>query len=713
MPLFGTEIVEVTTPDGRRVKLPAQLAAGFSGLQPVPQPEPDPVALPSAPAPPEFTPQDRLDIAGDAAAGPVTLPGQSPAGNPAQPRGPVTLPAQLDDPGPPQQQPTPEIPTAGAALAGEQGAIDQQQKAVTAAAQIEADRATAEGEALAARNEQVDQILVERERVALENKQALDERMLAYDREAKAIANTKIDRGVDHPILAAISVALGGIGSAMKGESGNPALDMLLKQIDRKVQGQMADLDSRRAGLAIQREGINDQRSVNRDKLAEYDVRRDAAIQQAQRKIEEIGTRSGSDLVKARAQQVNAGLEGERAKTAGTYAEREQQRIERDRNFNAEQKRHQQNLGLGYAQLDMSREKLQAEREIEAAKLAAKGQTDRAKLVLERGMGGEVKPVLGPDGKPVLDENGQPKVEVGLMTDKKGNVWIPNGNETTITTLQKQHTATLQLVGTLDQIRKLGPEWLLDTRNSDKLQQLKQLMANATLQAIAAKELGVPTGRDIEFAQGMIGTNDPTRWKDSIAGIEEGRKSLVRDHAVRLRTANYDKDWSPPDLGNKGSTEAPGDSDLKSMQRAPNDSDWSAALGGPPKSNKRTYKGEPVGDAANPKAKAWVAEHGEILPRQIDAIDQHAAALKSDNMDARKKAGAWLEQVAKTGGTKAIRAYASQAFTNAVPAYIGESAQPEPVAGSSRSVARETVPPVRQPAKSQPKQRRDSAGNPY
>lgn len=327
-------------------------------------------------------------------------------------------------------------------------------------------------------------------------------------------------------------------------------------------------------------------------------------------------------------------------------------------------------------------------------------------------MGGEVTTVKDKDGNPVLDKDGNPQVQIGLITDAKGDVWIPKGTEASVTTLQKQHNASVAVIRTLDEIRKLGPEWLLNTANSDKLQRLKQLHGDLTLQVIAAKELGVPTGRDVELALATAGTTDPTRFRDSLAGIETARKSFVRNANIRLQTAGLDREWSPPDLGKKGSTEMPGDSELKSMQRAPSSKDWKAAFGGDPYASPRTFKGEPTEGPSSP-AKRWIAEHGEITPGQISMIDQHGDALKAQDTTARRKAGAWLEQVAKTGGTPAIRAYATQKLTNAVSTYAGESQSTETAAPTGQAVARETAPIARPPTTPKPKQRRDSAGNPY
>lgn len=374
MALFGTEMVDVTTPDGRRLTLPAQLAAGFPALKPFAPPPTvaAPPELPSAPPAPDFTEQDRVDLTPPDAAAPTGS--TEPVVPPAPPQAP--------------QQPAPpaRLPTATEAYVGEQEAFDRKKEVIEQSAQAEADAATQEALELEERNRRTDEILAQRQQQSIANQKDLDARMLDYDRRATEIANTKVDRSVEHPILAAIGVALGAIGSSMKGESGNPALDMLLKQIDRKVNAQLQDLELKRSGLAMARDRMGLAREAGREKLSEFDVQRDAEIQRAQRKIEEIKTRSASSAVKARGDQLQADLEVERQRGRGVYAEREQARIEREQERKAQAQRHRESIGLQREQMQQSERQFQQtfsenvrqfdireDNDIRAAELAAKG----------------------------------------------------------------------------------------------------------------------------------------------------------------------------------------------------------------------------------------------------------------------------------------------------------------------------------------------------
>jgi hypothetical protein len=217
--------------------------------------------------------------------------------------------------------------TAADAANLELDAIDQQRAAQEKAAQAEADAFTKQGHALEERNARVSQILEERARVAEANNAALEAKQQEYERDAKALAAKKIDRSVDHPIIGAISLAASVIGSALSGGDPNAGLNLLMKQIDRKVDGQMQDLKIGQENLALKRQGLADMRAANADRLAEYDKRKLAAIEQAGMTIEQIKAASGSEEAKARLGLIQAGLLKERAGVIGGAMQREQARI--------------------------------------------------------------------------------------------------------------------------------------------------------------------------------------------------------------------------------------------------------------------------------------------------------------------------------------------------------------------------------------------------
>lgn len=377
MALFSGESTQVTTPDGRTLVLPVEVAAQFSGLRPPPGPAqdlaqapaggpglpptgPGPGPGPGAPPPlpgggsPAWTPADTAALGAatpppDATSGPVTSPAQVPQpGPPRAPQGPVTDPGQ--DQGVSSYRPTPAQPiktadqakqAAATAMESRTQAIESEKAANIEAANVEAEKSRREGAILAERNALVQKQLEDDARRAQENRDKLDSRIAARDEYAAKIANTKIDRSVDHPVWAAISLALGTIGGAMQqkaygGQFHNIAFDTIMQGIDRKVDAQMKDLENQRMALGQMNTAIGEQRQYGLDDLAERSARREAAIQQAKMKVEEMAAQMKAPTALANAHIINTRLDQESQKEKEAFADRSLSQI------NVEEARKQQ-----------------------------------------------------------------------------------------------------------------------------------------------------------------------------------------------------------------------------------------------------------------------------------------------------------------------------------------------------------------------------------
>lgn len=425
--MYTGALTDYSTPDGRQFTFPSDFAAQFPGLTQV---QPPPVETPAMPldvglgqggAPPaaEISPPPSQSAPPPTDQGPVTMPSQVPAGGePSAPAGPVTSPSQ--DAGP-QNQPAPAPPATNkqllqegpaGVLAAQNRAIDQQQAAIERSAQIEADTATKQGQLMAARDAETDRILQEKKRQAEANEAELNARIQARDQLADQIAKTRIDRSVDHPIWAQIGILLGTIGTAMRLRPGeawnNPAYDTLLQMLDRKVNGQVQDLEQKRQALGQMNVGIGEQRQHNADRLTEIDARRDAALQQAQQAVQTIATQMKSSAALANAQQLNAKLNEERATLRGQAAERIQAQVNTERAQAQAYQMHKESLGMQYR---IHRETIEAQEREKMAQVAAELLKEnkaeaaaRAKLVSEQGL---VDPSTG---KWLLNEDGQRKM---------------------------------------------------------------------------------------------------------------------------------------------------------------------------------------------------------------------------------------------------------------------------------------------------------------
>lgn len=345
MALFGTDMTQVVTPDGRTITVPQQLAAQFPGLTTAAAPVPS--AMPPQEIAPPIAPQGPPDPTAtaplppdSALVSPVTTPSQSAPSGPQVPRGPATTPAQANDAGPPNS-PAP-VTNDSLAKSGNAGAYnatiaatEEARTANHAQGEALANQATQVGNAMVTADQHAADLLAERKRVADDNAAALQAKQNEYLRNAKSIADTKIDRKASHPVLAAISVMLGAVGGAMLqkqngGAFTNPALDAFYKAIDRKVDGQMKDLDLKRQGLATDRDALNMQRQAGMDQLTEMDTHRIGYLEQARRQIETIAQQSKSDIVRSNAQIADAAIREKQADTLGAMVGREQTRRDQE-----------------------------------------------------------------------------------------------------------------------------------------------------------------------------------------------------------------------------------------------------------------------------------------------------------------------------------------------------------------------------------------------
>jgi hypothetical protein len=427
MALFPGDLTEVLTPDGRRITMPQSLAASFPALQPVAPVAPPPGAVPpqELPSIPQLAPQEQPQIQPEPiATAPVTMPGQAPAGAPLpapEPqRGPVTSPEPGPDAGRPNgPQPVTEqqLATMGISGAGnaELAAQEERRTAARAHGEALASQATAIGDKMVAAEDQAAQMLAERKQAAEQHAAALQAETESYFRNAKAIADTKVDRSVDHPVMAAISSALLGIGQAMAGQPID-VMTPLYKAIDRKVQGQMQDLEQRRAGLATQREGLGMMRQSGMDKLTEMDTHRLAYIESARRQVEAFKQKTSSDVIRSNADMLDAELRSEQAKTISGMQDRWQTRQEQKEARAMQERQHRQSLAVQMRGQDMQQresdlnreERRQEKLDERAAQLLALGQKDRAEKVKAVGAQSVGDPTSGED---ILQPEGQAKVK--------------------------------------------------------------------------------------------------------------------------------------------------------------------------------------------------------------------------------------------------------------------------------------------------------------
>lgn len=307
----GEDLIDVTTPDGRTLTLPRSLVPASM----MPQQAPQQIAPAGFSDGQEFAgPQETPSVTGGA------LPVQ--ADQIAPPAAPVALPEynlatidtqQLAKTRAVQQkqaakqvqaqaayQASPQGQMAGAAAQTQQG-LDEEKTATAAAATQDAATQDVLAKSTVEHNQKLDELFLKRAQAAQASLDAEEAKNGEITATRKRIANTRIDRSADHPILAALGIALAGFGAAMRGDGSSPGLDVFWKAIDRKVANQMADLDQMGKVYGMQKEELASLKEMSNRRLELQNSLIAGEVDKAKRQLDEIAAKSASEKTRANA----------------------------------------------------------------------------------------------------------------------------------------------------------------------------------------------------------------------------------------------------------------------------------------------------------------------------------------------------------------------------------------------------------------------------
>jgi len=408
--------------------------------------------------------------------------------------------------------------------------------------------------------------------------------------EAKALANESIDggrwwssRSVPQKVAGFLAAIVGGLVQGRRGGP-NEGLAMIEKEIDRDIEVQKANLQNKRAALGDRRGAVNDQFARIADQERSDAVHRAASWEHVERTL--LAEQQNYDPAGTRAQRIGQAVVEARSKKAAAMAAFEEKNFERKKelikidqeqqkinetaraaqvkeraaaaagaataaNARAENVKHDPayyaQQGLAVPPIAMSEKQYttwtgRREKQYEMGKEERAAAIKETELQRERGISGQIAPIKDADGNTIGVEN-KP------LTQKDGKPWVPSGSTAAVDKLREQKGAADQLVNVIDEVLTLGPEYLSDTANSEKLQQLKQLWATAKLETKDFKELGVIAGPDLVLIEDFLGTPDPTRWKSSTAGIKQARKTIVGGIKTKMQAAGFTGDYNPESIG--------------------------------------------------------------------------------------------------------------------------------------------------------------------
>ncbi|MGN6107229.1 MAG: hypothetical protein ACTHU0_19130 [Kofleriaceae bacterium] len=596
------------------------MAGMLTGLVEVPSqvPPPNQFTSPSPPQAPQLpTPPAQNLAPGENAVRTETRAESVGAVQPTPVAAPAPMPTPEQPPAPQasQQEPAARPTTAGdLRKVGFGGVYDQTREAIEAGAAAghaladkEAEQQAAFGEAYAKRNEQVDRLFAKREAETRADHDALVKRSADYESAARKWADTKVDRSADHPILAAISVALGGVGAALEGRGGaeNPALRALYTAIDRKVAGQMADLERGKVGLGMQKEQIALLREQASDRLAMTNLAIAGESERAARRIEEIAAKSNSEIVRARGAETAAQLRARGAEALGQAVERQTSADQAEKTRQQQALQHRQSIGVQYAQLNQRKaefgEEMKYKREKDAsdrqaalaaaqAKAGGKGSEYYQKMIGEnesRGIGNVLtgERLMQPEGLKLMDAakgheaNAQAfaeqakaeqdpvkrqqleqsaQAEAQQASELRGRAEIEHTfrgrTPDQAAKLSDMVSGAQSAVSLIDDIKRMrreyGPSWIASNEGQAAMQSKS---TELLMQLKNAWQLGVLSGPDVELINKATG-GDPTKLTigdiTSMFGTKgpESRLDALSDGIEKqtrnkLRTEGYRGEW--------------------------------------------------------------------------------------------------------------------------------------------------------------------------
>jgi len=362
------QMVDVVTPDGRAMKVPASIAQSMQGLQiqqsapaAAPQANPMPTTqapttadippdsvtggrLPTQPSPYEAPPTDVVRNGEDYAVPDPTIAAQQ--GAPVRAAQAKKQAQAAKAQAAYAATPAGKIDSAAGAV---QNAIGQQSDLAVKQADVDAAGQMVVADVYQTRNEDIAKLEQARQAAMDADAQEQEKKRAELGSLRDKIANTKIDRSADHPVLAMISVALAGLGSAMQNRyNGKPvdttALDIFFKVLDRKAAGQNADLDRMAKIYGLDKDALTELKEKASSNLARHNLIISAEAEKAARQVEEVVARSSSDKTKIAGQQLAAQL---REHAADKYMESTQYQL----GFDQREKFQKQEMGYKYTAL--------------------------------------------------------------------------------------------------------------------------------------------------------------------------------------------------------------------------------------------------------------------------------------------------------------------------------------------------------------------------
>ena len=348
---------------------------------------------------------------------------------------------------------------------------------------------------------------------------ARDAKMAEHLTIRKKMADTKIDRTLDHPIGLAIAAALVGIGQALGGKPID-AGSIITTAIDRKVAAQMADLDQMARVYGMSKEDLALIKDEGKSVLEIQGIMFAAEVDKAKRGIEEVTSRSASAKTRANGVKEMAILDQIAAQKATEALHWGLEFDQRGKHQDATIAESRANRGENRRQADMrdklERDKMADDKVAAVAAAKARGDEASAKMIVEAEKEVRQLGMKGADNKYLLDNVGRQKDARAAKLEAEAAALAAACRFNAIASL----AATQNMQDNIDEIKilyeKAGRGYVLQSGEQQALASKKEQL-NAQLKEVTGSGAW-DKGLKILF-DGITGGGDPSSgWEVGALG---------------------------------------------------------------------------------------------------------------------------------------------------------------------------------------------------
>jgi hypothetical protein len=543
------------------------------------------------------------------------------------------------------------------------------------------------------------------QRALVEARQRTTHERRQIDAEAKDLANQKIgagdwyeEGGIGRTVSAMLLGFAGGLVQHLNGGR-NIGLEAVNRSIDQFIAARQQDRAHQREMLGERRRSLGEEQAEADKDYHNAQVIRKAAYERAIRQIEveqqnydPEGTQAVArdDLRRRLIAQAAANEE------AGALAREKQWTDRLKLTFDVEKnQRERDEARRKQAEHDLKLQGMRAKLGGGPAKVKPEDIVFPPEYYTQRGLVAPPVPMSEKQHKAWLpqkkasqeisaNESGMSKEErensIPGIKNPDGSTFVAVGRPEDISKARDQISAAKLIIRRMDEALRTRTGWSSDAGNSDERKRLQAQWGNVKVDAKNLLDLGAITASDVPLIEGVVGTDDPSSWKDPEAGIIEARRLIEDRIDTKLRGLNYQ--------GERWGIQTPS---LKKPEKSSDDLAFERAQD--PEVGSLTSYGRDMQDERDPSKRASFDDvkatykSGTGIPPGIQStIDKWGAAARSGDEAEQKLARERLISLVNTGGNDAVKAAARTALENA-------NLASDEVAAPQQSVARETAPP--------------------